>query len=262
MHGFPDHRNTELSKRQLYIKSGERGYILITAVWMLLLGASIVAVIMIHNLRKSEELSFEREQIQIKYAQESALETVVADLLFNGPRSELARLPTETSYTINGIAMQVRVSSESGKIDVNQADPALMERALRGFGISGSQRQKFLAIVAGERSANRLFQSPADVAALMHQVGIAVGSGFCPHKYFTTFSGLGQPIQGQMDPDLAKAMGQPNLPTEAQARPGTALRLAIQADRASPLIAIIRISGLIGRSHSVLDWSDRGGCEV
>ncbi len=261
MRGFPDHRQIRQPERQLHIGPDEQGYILITAVWMLLLGASIVAVIMIHNLRASEELSFDREQTQIKYAQESAVETVVADILFNGPRSELARLPAQTSYTINGIAMQVQVTSESGKIDVNQADPALMERALRGLGISGSQRQAFLAIIAGERSASRLFQSPTDVGAAMQQAGIAVGSGFCPDNYFTTFSGLGQPVAGQMRPELAKALGQPSLPTEARASPGTALRVSIKADGASPLIAVIRTSGLIGRSYSVLDWSDRAGCQ-
>ncbi len=260
MHVFLDHRQTEQPQRQLRISTSERGSILITAVWMLLLGASIVAVIMIHNLRASEELSFEREQTQIKYAQESAVETVVADMLFNGPRSELARLPAETSYTINGIAMQVRISSESGKIDVNQADPVLIERALRGLGISSSQRQAFLAIVAGERSASRLFQSPTDVGAAMQQAGMAVGSGFCPDNYFTTFSGLGQPAPGQMRPELTKALGQPSLPTEARASPGTALRVSINTDGASPLIAVIRTSGLIGRSYSVLDWSDQAGC--
>ncbi|WP_343757415.1 hypothetical protein [Parasphingorhabdus litoris] len=242
-------------------KPAERGYILITAVWMLLLGASIVAVIMIHNLRASEELSFEREQAHIRYAQESAIETVVADILFNGPRSQLARLPAETNYTINGVAMQIRVSSESGKIDVNQADPILIERALRGFGIPGSQRQAFLAIIAGERSASRLFQSPADVAAAMQQAGLAAGSSFCPDKYFTTFSGLGQPVAGQMRSELAKALGQPSLPTEARARPGTALRISVATDGASPRTAVIRTSGLIGQAYSVLDWSDQVGCE-
>ncbi len=240
----------------------ERGYILITAVWMLLLGASIVAVIMVHNMRASEQLSFEREQTQIKYAQESAVETAVADILFNGPRSPLSRLPAEASYTINDVSMQIRVSSESGKIDVNQADPVLIERALRGFGIAGSQRQAFLTIIAGERSASRLFQSPAEVAAAMQQAGIPVDGDFCPDKYFTTFSGLGQPAAGQMLPELAKALGQPSLPTEARARPGTALRITVTAEGTSPLTANVRTSGLIGQAYSVLDWSDQAGCAL
>lgn len=216
---------------------------------------------MIHNLRVSEQLSFAREQAQIKYAQESAIDTVVADMLFNGPRSAFARLPAETSYTINGVAIQVRVSSESGKIDVNQADPILMERALRGLGISGAQRQAFLTILAGERSASRLLQSPADIASAMQQAGIAVGDTFCPDSYFTTFSGLGQPVAGQMRPELAKALGQPSLPTETRATPGTALRVSVRAEGASPLTVVVRTSGLIGRSYSVLDWSDRAECE-
>ncbi len=261
MRVFPGNRCTVEPERQLRVVPKEQGYVLITAVWMLLLGASIVTVIMLHNLRSSEELSFEREQIQIKYAQDSAVETVVADILFNGPRSEFARPPTETSYTINDVSMQVRVSSESGKIDVNQADPVLIERALRGFGIGGSQRQAFLAIIAGERSASRLFQSPTEVAAAMQQAGIAVDSNFCPDKYFTTFSGLGQPSPGQMRPELARALGQPSMLREARASQGMALRVSIKADEALPLTAVIRTSGLIGHPFSILFWSDRPACD-
>lgn len=256
MRGYQDHKHL----RQPAIPANERGYILITAVWMLLLGASIVAVMMAHNLRTSQELSFEREQAQIRYAQESAIETVVADILFNGARSQLARLPAKTSYTINGVVMRVRVSSESGKIDVNQADPVLIERALRGLGIAASQRQAFLAIIASELSASRLFQSPADVAAAMQQAGIMFDRGFCPGTYFTTFSGLGQPVAGQMRPEVSKALGLPNLPTSARASSGTAVRISVTADGTRPLTAVVRISGLIGQAYSVLDWSDQAHC--
>lgn len=260
MRGFQDHKHSKQPARTPKIDHGEQGYILITAIWMLLLGASIVAVIMAHNLRAAQEISFGREQTQIKYAQESAVETVVADILFNGPRSELARLPAETTYTISGIEMQVRVSSESGKIDINQADPVLIERALRGFGIPGSQRQAFLGIIAGERSAGRLFQSAADVEAAIQQAGIAVASDFCPDDHLTTFSGLGQPVSGQMQPELAKALGQPSLPNEARAGSGIALRVLVTAEGTLPLIAVVRTSGLIRQSYNVLEWSNYNSC--
>jgi len=76
-------------------KRSEQGYILITAMWLLLLGGSIVALLMLRNLHAAEAYSDDRPQLQLRYAQESAVETVVADILFNGPRSEFARLPAK-----------------------------------------------------------------------------------------------------------------------------------------------------------------------
>lgn len=227
---------------------------------MLLLGASIVAVIMVHNLRQAEELSFERAQSQIKYAQESAIETVVADILFNGPRSEFARLPAETTYNIHGARMRISVTSESGKIDVNQADPKLIDRALRGLGIAASQRQNLLRILQTERSAGRLFESPADIASTMEQAGIPSNGGFCPNDFFTTYSGLGQPVQGQMQPELARALGQASLPQGLRTRPGAAFRIAVEAAGSAPITAVVRTSGLIGRASTVLHWTDQAEC--
>jgi len=242
------------------VKRSESGYILITAIWLLLLGASIVAVIMLHNLRNAQEYSFERDMMQQRFAKESAIETVVADILFNGPRSEFARLPAEAIYFINDTQMQVRVSSESGKIDVNQADPALIERALRGLGVSALPRQAFLNIIARKRGAGRLYQSILDVESAMRQAGFDMENGFCAEQYFTVYSGLSQPQAVQMDAALARALGQANLAANARAKPGTALRVEVKAKEGLPMTAIIRTSGLIDQSYSVLDWNDAKGC--
>lgn len=241
-------------------KSSESGYILITAVWLLLLGASIVAVIMLHNLRTAKEYSFEREMLQLRFAKESAIETVVADIVFNGPRSEFARLPAEVTYTIGGTQMNVRVSSENGKIDINQADPALIERALRGLGISALPRQVFLNSIAGERSAGRLYQSITDVERAMEQAGIDGGNGFCPEQFFTVYSGLSQPQPNQMDAALARALGGASLAAQVRTKLGSAMRVEVSAIEGLPLVAIIRTSGLIEQSYSVLDWSNMRGC--
>lgn len=249
-----------LISRPFKPKDQERGYILITAIWLLLLGASIVALLMLKNLGRGEEISFEREQLDIQYAQESAVETAIADLLFNGPRGEFARLPAETSYTFDGIKMDVRVTSEAGKIDVNQADVALIERALRGLGVSALSRQTLIASLQSRRSQNNLFNSMHDVEGAMEQAGILSSKDFCAARYFTTFSGLSAPQAGQMDARLAKALGQPSLTASGKTSTGAAIRIEVESGKGQPLIAIIRTSGLIGESHSVLDWRYGADC--
>lgn len=241
-------------------RNGERGYILITAVWILLLGASIVAVIMIHNISASKEASFERKLTGIRNAQESAIDTVIADILFNGPRSSFAQLPATASYNIGGEDVQVEVSSESGKIDLNQADPNLIERALRGLAIPGVERQTFLRSIARRRGADALFQSLTDVEAEMMEAGIAVGSDFCASRYFTVYSGLEQPLVSQMDPELAKALGLASVSASSGNARGAALRILVETEMATPLTAVVRTSGLIGQSHSVLDWNVGSVC--
>ncbi|MEP3226285.1 MAG: hypothetical protein ABJO01_09940 [Parasphingorhabdus sp.] len=246
------------------IPRGERGYILITAFWLLLLGASLVALLMLKNLKNAEDHAFERDQIQSRYAMESAVETVVADILFNGPRSAFAQLPAVTEYEINGVKMAVQVSSENGKIDLNRADAALIERALRGLGIAARPRQAFLDHVREQRKAGRFFRSTIDVEGAMQQAGFAGAGGFCAERYFTVYSGLSQPQANQMDAELARALGQVSSTSNVRTTPGTALRVQVKAAEGLPLVAVIRTSGLIGQSHRVLDWgvrADVGACE-
>lgn len=242
------------------IKSGERGYVLITVFWLLLLGASLVALLMLKNLRNAEDYSFERDQIQGRYALESAVETVVADILFNGPRGAFAQLPGETEYEINGTKMAVRVSSENGKIDLNRADADLIERALRGLGVSARPREDFLSHVLEERKVGRFFQSMVDVEGAMQRAGFDGAPGFCAERYFTVFSGLAQPQANQMDAELARALGQASLASNVRTTPGTALRLEVRAAEGLPLVAVIRPSGLIGQSYKVLAWGSASQC--
>ena len=156
--------------------------------------------------------------------------------------------------------MNIKVSSESGKIDVNQADPALIERSLRGLGVSALPRQAFLSVIAGERSAGRLYQSIIDVENAMRRAGFDMEGGFCAGSSFTVYSGLSQPQPNQMDAALARALGQPSLAANARTKPGSAMRVEVSEGEGLPVIAIIRTSGLIEQSYSVLDWNSARGC--
>jgi len=54
-----------------------------------LLGGSIVPLLMLKNLHVAEAHIDDRERFQARYAQESAVETVVAHIFFNSSRSSL-----------------------------------------------------------------------------------------------------------------------------------------------------------------------------
>lgn len=241
-------------------RRSEQGYVLITAMWLLLLGGSIVALLMLKNLHAAEAYSADRDQLQTRYAQESAVETVVADILFNGPRSEFARLPAQTSYRFGDIALNIRVTGEGGKIDINQADAALIDRALRGLGIAAVPRQNFVSRVKERQRSGQLFRSIADVEEALSKAGLDGTSGFCAEDYLTTYSGLALPQASQMDPRLARALGQASLEADVPASIGSAMRIEVLGEQGLPLVAVVRVSGLIGESHKVLDWQYGAGC--
>lgn len=229
--------------------------------WLLLLGGSIVALLILRNLHAAEAYSDDREQLQMRYAQESAVETVVADILFNGPRSEFARLPAQTSYRFGDIALNISVTGEGGKIDVNQADPALIERALRGLGIAALPRQNFVNSVKQRQRSGRLFRSIADVDKAMSQAGFDGTNGFCAEDYFTTYSGLALPQASQLHSRMARALGQASLPADTPTSIGSAMQIKVQGEQGAPLVAVVRASGLIGESHKILDWRYGAGCD-
>ncbi|PHR19857.1 MAG: hypothetical protein COA41_06810 [Sphingopyxis sp.] len=228
--------------------------------WLLMLGGSIVALLMLRNLHAAEAYSDDRERVQLRYAQESAVETVVADILFNGPRSEFARLPADTIYRFGDNTLKVSVTGEGGKIDVNQADSNLIERALRGLGVAALPRQTFVSRVKERQRSGQLFRSIADVEEAMSQAGFDGTGDLCAEEVFTVYSGLALPKASQMEPKLARALGRASLEADARTSIGSAMRIKVQGEQGLPLVAVVRVSGLIGQSHKVLDWRYGAAC--
>lgn len=241
---------------------GEEGFVLVSAIWLLLLGAAVVAIIQFTVLSRAKSLSFEKDQIEHRLALETAYETAIADMLFNGPRSAFAKMPSQTVYTLNGVSIRISVSSESGKLDINQADPALIDRALMGLGIDASKRTAFLGVLAGNRSSGLNIAMTADLEAALQQAGVGPAGGFCGPQYLTAHSGLPRPLAGQMPLELARAIGQPSSQSDTGFQPGSALRIAVTKPDGPPLVATVRITGRLDQAVDVLDWRIGGDCPI
>lgn len=241
--------NTAPSKRD-----GEEGFVLVSAIWLLLLGAAVVALIQFTVLNRAKNLAFDKEQIGQRLALETAYETAVADLLFNGPRSEFSKLPATANYTLNGKSMTIHVSSESGKLDINDADLALIDRALMGLGVDATKRSALQGLLLNKRSSTSARLASSEIEQLLQEVGLGPNSGQCIDRFFTAHSGLERPTKGQMPPELSQAIGEPNTPTQAGIQPGQALEIVIRAQSFQPLKAVVRISGRLDHPVELLDW--------
>lgn len=239
-------------------RSGERGFVLIAAIWLLILAGSITAVLMLRSLAGSAAASGHQEALARRLALESAIETMLADRLFNGGRSPWWLVPAEGTIAVDGRQVTLRVTSESGRLDVNAADPKLLDGTLRGFDLAPAERERILDRLLALRATKKRIGSLAELTGL---VGNAGGSVCLPDQ-LTYLSGLATPRPDQMSPELAHAIGAAisNAGARSDVEGGAALRVEARDADGAAMIAIIRSSGLPDRPLLVSAWGDSPPC--
>lgn len=230
----------------------EEGFILIAAIWLLILAGSIAAILMARSLSEAREMTDAKERLEQKLALESAIETVFADRLFNGPRSRWWLLPADGVIRAGDRRVKVRVTSESGRLDMNEADLALLDTALRGFGLDGNERGGLIVHLQRLRSTGRRLRSLAEMEAVL---AAATADRSCFKKHLTIASGLAEPRANHMSAELAKALGEPTGsfgPVAADA--GAALRVEASLPAGASLMAIGRLTSQTDRPLSISAW--------
>jgi len=239
----------------------ERGFVLITALWLLLLCAAIVSLMMLRSAGRAETIKEGSKLVQAKFDVQAAVDTVAADLLMQGGRSQWARLPAQGIIRIDGRDVTIEASSENGRLDLNDGDLAIIDRALQGLGIASPQRTAFHQSLDSFRAAQGRMTSIADARPLLATLDEGAG-GSCIDSWFTLYSGLSQPSETQMSGEMAKALALPiGEGTGAMPmRSGEAIRLYIRASNGYTLLAIIRVVGIQATGYHILRWSDDFTC--
>jgi len=243
--------------------SEEQGFVLIAAIWLLILAGSITAILMLRSLAAATAAAEHQDLIERRLALDSAVETMLADRLFNSSLSTWWAAPAGGTIAIGKRQISLRVTSESGRLDVNGADPALIDTALQGFGIAASERTRITARVTALRTTKRRVSSLPELTAL---IGSArARDGACLADALTWVSGLAEPRPEHMPRDLARALGGRGGATgEAGRSPpeaGAALRIEASEAGGSSMIAIVRASGLPEQPTSVSVWGAPMPCQ-
>jgi hypothetical protein len=256
------HPRRRRSPRRRGPGAGERGFVLIAAIWLLILAGSIAAVLMLRSLAAATAAADRSEAIQRRLALESAVETMVADRLFNDTRSAWWMLPAQGAIAVGGRQVTIRVTSESGRIDVNNTDPTFVDMALRGFGVAAGERGRIVDRLRALRAMKRRIDSSAELENLM--AGAGGPAGPCLAGEFTFVSGLAEPQPGQMSPALARALGGRGGATGAAApappEAGAALRVEAAESGGAPFVAIVRPAGLADQPVQVSAWGFPAPC--
>lgn len=241
---------------------GEEGFVLIAAIWLLILAGSITAILMLRSLAGATAAAEHQDSIERQLAQDSAIETMLADRLFNGNRSAWWSTPASGEIAIGKRRISIHLSSESGRLDVNAADPAQIDKALQGLGVSSNERSRIVGRLTALRVAKRTIASLPELLALIGEAGSK--DGVCLAEELTWVSGLSSPRGDQVTSRLARALGAPGDASGESApsppEPGTALRVRTSEAGGPARIAIVRTSGLPDQPTSVSVWGAAAPC--
>ena len=226
-------------------RADENGYVLITAIWLLALCGAIAAMLMLRSLDSARIAHDQARQLMARIALQSAIETVIADRLFKQNHSRWWVLPAQGSVDVAGQAVQVYISDDAGRIDLNEADSALIDQALRGAGVDGAARARFGARLAYLRASRRRLLTSADMAALCAPLS-------CPRGLFTLATGLAQPRAAQISSALSPINGLPGT-SGGPAQPGDSIRYEARSGGMT-LTVIARESGLSSKPYALSEW--------
>jgi hypothetical protein len=237
--------------------------VLIAAIWLLILAGSITAVLMLRALSAATAASGHADGIERRLALESAIETMLADRLFNGRSSAWHMVPAEGRISIGGRDIFLRLTSDSGRLDVNMADPALIDAALQGFGVAATERGAIVTRLLALRARKKRIGSAADLDALLARASRT--AGVCLADHFTWVSGLAEPRAEQVSRELARALGGrggaigDDRPGEPEG--GSGLRVEASEAGGAAMLAIVHIAGLAEQPVLFSAWGPPFSCE-
>ena len=217
---------------------------------------------MLRSLAASTAAADRSEEVERRLALESATETLLADRLFNSQRSHWWWAPTEGSIMIGDREVRLRMTSESGRLDVNNADTELIDTALRGLGVGKGDRDRIVQRLVALRTLKKGIRSAAELDALV--AGAVTPPDICLANELTWVSGLAEPNPGHMSAQLARALGgRGGAREEGSASPveaGAALRIEAAEPQGAPFVSIVRLVGLPDRPLEVSAWAMRSPC--
>lgn len=230
-------------------RSNDRGFVLIGAIWLLVLAGAVGAALLLRSLAEARTAAAESGALADRIALDGAAESAFASLLFSGPRSTLAS--GGGTVTIGGQQITLRVSSEATRFDLNEADPLFIDGVLHGLKVSPDERNRIVEALTEARSKNRRMSSQAELRQLL-------GSSVPLEDAFTLYSGLSKPASGEQPDVLARRLLSPAAePEPVELRAGTPLRVDASLPRGAHLTVVARLTGLQDDPLAVQRWEHR-----
>lgn len=238
------------------------GFILINAIWLLLLCGAIAALLMLRGIERGSAARAEGHALKARLSLESGVEAVIADILFNGPRSHWAILPANGSIDVGGgTSLQVRVSSETGRLDLNDGNLDAIDLALRGFGADATRRRALVDALRARRARKERIGSWAEADMLLAGISAQHNPQSCLEHYVTLYSGLSMPRADQAPAPLSHALGFATAASSGAIEPGSAIRIEAVTSQGLMLTVVTRLTGARDEPYSTMRWDYGSSCQ-
>lgn len=165
----------------MLVHTAEQGYALISALWLLLLAASIAALLMSRAVTSAHAVASERRSVTEQLRLESALETAMADLVINTVNARIGSMPTRADYRVDGVLVHIAASRESDRVDINDAPMEVIDAELQQAGVAANVRQAIVnSLVIRRGQAQRLASNQAIARLFSRANSGEVGSEATP----------------------------------------------------------------------------------
>jgi general secretion pathway protein K len=145
---------------------GQKGFALVSVLWVVTLLMMIVTTVATIGLAQRRVTAFDREHLSVQLLTEAAINDAIARLLDadRGGSPRVDGVPYE--FAIDGTNITVTVRDEAGKVDINQADTALLERLLvSAADVPQSTARALAAAINDWRLARRRNGLPSETIA-------------------------------------------------------------------------------------------------
>lgn len=143
----------------------QRGMVLVIVLWIVTLLA-VMAAGFAYSMRTETQLATSSvERAQARALAEAGAVYALAWQLDPEAQKAWAANGDTRAWEFGGGQMQIRVEEASGRVNINQADPALLQRLLEGIGVEAAEAERLaLAIVESRNQAGYAPNNAADSA--------------------------------------------------------------------------------------------------
>ena len=214
------------------------GYILASVIGVLLAISLVAAALVGASGEAASRLRRAEDQTARQAVLESAILVLTTQLAMD-PRRRVLDLDTASSLDILDYLVKFRIAWETSKLDINRAEPSVIERRLAAAAISGDLR----AAVATRIARARADQEPI---SLLNVIASEKAAQDCLGSVLTVFGGVDSFDASNQDDDAP--IGRPSVGSKI------ALDVAIAGHEADGLSVVVLLTGDNISPWQVLDW--------
>lgn len=237
----------------------QRGVALLLVLWVLALLSLLLGGLAGWVQLQTRQAAWHRQHAQALMAAEAGMNLAVQGLLDPSQREQWVADGRERVVSFAGAALHIRVYSERGKLDLNSASGADVDRLARACGASHEQAA---AIRRGLEARRRENSVPLRVIEELRQLpGMSQAVYRQMHAHVTLWSGLERPDSAFADALLRRALNL-NHPSVVGATPGDVLVIDSRAERPGGYHARLQTTVLLSPSegsaqpYRVLRWQE------